>query len=1009
MLLLFYSNALLAQKSEGGTPPSFKYSSKELDGTIDAVKVTIPFTVEELKARDRYDQEKFGTPPCFAKNIDIDYNMTNSGSWTTLPDGQKIWRLRIKADGAMAIILSYNNFLIPEGASLFVYNAEHTQVIGSFTSETNPLGGSFSTEMVAGDDVILEYVAPKAMTTESYTNVSIDGVGYVYDYINVSYLVPGENDQSKYGESGTCMVNINCSEGNDWQTEKKGVCRMLMYISNGEGGTGWYLCTGTLVNNTAQDLKPYLLSANHCYVGATDNDLLKWQFTFHYESPTCENADPVQPYTLVGSYFRAQSPIDGGSDGLLLELASEIPLEWDVYYNGWDISGDVTEGGGVGIHHPAGDIKKISTYESYSTSTWPGEDVGATDAHWLLTFISTENGHGVTEGGSSGSPLFNANHLVIGTLTGGNSSCTYTSGSNYYGKLWYHWDQYGNSSETQMKTWLDPLNLGVKTLQGINYNPSSPRIAAEKREIVFTGVTELNVPSQSKTIVVSGSNLTSEITVSTKAPFEVSSDGSTWSKTTSLPVAGGDLFVRYTPTFIGTQIDTIKLTNSEVNYTLYILASGSSCPDIVFSSDNLPNAQIETFYETSITASGNTAPFTYSLTGGALPDGLEMNESGKVSGTPTRAGLYTFTITATDQYGCTGIKDYNLNVECGTISKFPYKKDFEDGLIPSCWSEDYVSGNISWSYRTGCITNGVPGTAHGGSVNACLSSDNYNKNVTKLITPQFDIANLPNPTLAFWHAQAAWLEDQDELRVYYKSSAQGEWKLLAEYTQDIPDWTMEIMSLPEPSSEYSIAFEGTSNYGYGVVLDDVSIFSPSITVNPEVVSFSDGVIGTASDPKIVTVIGSDLIDSVLVKTNLPFNVSNDGVAWDTVCMLDSTGGNLYVRFSPQASSARYDSIMLTSTGIVKKIDIGGTMTGISDALNSGIAAYPNPFTDELIVRWEGSCEGISVVDVTGKVVYSSAISRDLTQISIPTSEWSVGVYFVKLTQNGTAILKVIKH
>ena len=1007
VLLLLYGNGLFAQVSQGGTPPSFKYSSKSLDKTLCVEKVPVSFTIDELKAADRYNQEYLGAPPCFAKNLPVDFNMNNSGSWTVLPDSQKIWRLRIKADSAVAIILSYKNLFIPKGGSLFIYNAEHTQVIGSFISETNPVGGPFSTEMVAGDDVILEYVVPKSETKKEEPNISIDGVGYVYDYVNVNYLTGSEKG---YGDSGSCMININCSEGDDWQTEKKGVCKMLMYLSDGSSGTGWYMCTGTLINNTAQDLTPYILSANHCYDGASDEDLLKWQFEFHYEAPGCDNATPTQTNIAVGCYFRAHTPLDKGSDGLLLELTSEIPSDWDVYYNGWDIRDIVTEGRGVGIHHPAGDLKKISSFDTYESSTWPGDEMGAVDAHWLLTFVSTEHGHSVTEGGSSGSPMFNPNHLVVGTLTGGNSACTNPSGTNYYGKLWYHWDQYGDSSNTQFKTWLDPLNLGVKTLNGIDYNPSSPRITVDKKNVAFTGATELNVPTTADTVVVSGFNLTKEIVVATKAPFEVSYDGETWKDSTSLPVDGGKLLVRYTPTIIGNQADTVIISNTDVGASFLVQVSGSSCPDIILSSDALSNAQIETSYEATITATGNTAPFTYSLTGGALPNGLTFNESGAISGTPTESGLFSFVVTATDAYGCTGTKEYELYVICYIINSFPYTEDFEEGNIPTCWSEDYASGNVSWSFKTGSITDGIPETAHSGTTNACFNSSNYDKDATKLITPQLDIENLSNPTLTFWHAQAAWITDQDELRVYYKSSALGEWKLLAEYTQDLSDWTMEVIPLPEPSSEYFIAFEGTSHYGYGVVVDDVSVISPSITVNPSILTFSNGIIGSPSDSQVVTVVGDNLTDSIVAVTNLPFNVSNDGVAWDTTCVLDSTGGNLYVRFYPQSLDTKSDSIQLTSTGVVQKIDLGGTATGIGNITNTGVSVYPNPFTNDLIVKWTGSCEGLSVVNTTGQVVYTTRIAQGCTQLSIPTSKWNSGVYFVKLEQNkSNKVLKVVKQ
>ena len=136
------------------------------------------------------------------------------------------------------------------------------------------------------------------------------------------------------------------------------------------------------------------------------------------------------------------------------------------FFNGWDRSGDVALSG-VSIHHPNGDYKKISTYDEPSRSyTFQSSEFnGDTQAHWNVVFKATTNGHGVTEEGSSGSPLYNENKLIVGTLTGGNSSCSYPRGLNLYGKLSYHWDRYKTDS-TRMDIWLDPLNKGVKTLSG---------------------------------------------------------------------------------------------------------------------------------------------------------------------------------------------------------------------------------------------------------------------------------------------------------------------------------------------------------------------------------------------------------------------------------------------------------------------------------------------------------------------------------------------------------------
>lgn len=194
------------------------------------------------------------------------------------------------------------------------------------------------------------------------------------------------------------------------------------------------------------------------------------------------------------------------------------------------------------------------------------------------------------------------------------------------------------------------------------------------------------------------------------------------------------------------------------------------------------------------------------------------------------------------------------------------------------------------------------------------------------------------------------------------------------------------------------------------MLDDISVTSPSIVVNPSILAFSDGIVGTASDPQIVTITGNELLDSITVAANLPFNISSDGVSWDTTCMLNSNGGNLYVRFYPQGSGAKSDVIQLTSTGITEKIALHGAITGIEDITKAGISAYPNPFSDELIIELIGGGETLSVVNAIGYENYSVNIPKGSNQLSIPTSKWSRGVYFVRVKQNNVIkVLKVVKH
>jgi PKD repeat protein len=141
----------------------------------------------------------------------------------------------------------------------------------------------------------------------------------------------------------------------------------------------------------------------------------------------------------------------------------------NAYWNGWNASTSPTTGG-VSIHHPAGDIKKISTFSGNTVSTQWGT---ATGSHWRVTWTANANGHGVTEGGSSGSPLFDNTGNIIGTLTGGGSFCTALSAPDQYGKMAFHWTNNGTTAIEQLKPWLDPANLNVLVFGG-SADPCTP-------------------------------------------------------------------------------------------------------------------------------------------------------------------------------------------------------------------------------------------------------------------------------------------------------------------------------------------------------------------------------------------------------------------------------------------------------------------------------------------------------------------------------------------------------
>lgn len=444
LIVLFSFNSIHSQISQGGLPKSFEF---KLPDDFEVLNLKKP-NIDSLNNEDKENDSK-GIIYRFGVNVPVNFSIDNSGTWDELPNNLgKIWRLKIKCNDALALGIYYDNFLLPPNSKLFIYNESKSQILGAYSEANNHDSHLFANELIFGETVILEYFEP--FNNKIKPNLSISEVTYAYR---------GINDASKgFGSSGSCEVNINCAEGSYYSERKKGVARIYVKIGT---WAGW--CTGSLINNSNSDCTPYFLTADHCTMAnstyATAQDLNQWIFYFNYEASGCSNpATQPSSNTLTGCSYVAYGGMSGGSDFDLLELNSTIPSSYDLYFLGWDRSG-ATCSFGRSVHHPVGDIKKVSTYStSLTTGTYSNDFTCATNAHWVVQWAQTTNGWGVTEGGSSGSPLFDNYGRIIGTLTGGASLCSNLYGIDYYGKLSYHWQSNGANNYQQIQPWLDPSN-----------------------------------------------------------------------------------------------------------------------------------------------------------------------------------------------------------------------------------------------------------------------------------------------------------------------------------------------------------------------------------------------------------------------------------------------------------------------------------------------------------------------------------------------------------------------
>lgn len=171
---------------------------------------------------------------------------------------------------------------------------------------------------------------------------------------------------------------------------------------------------------------------------------------------------------------------------------------------------------------------------------------------------------------------------------------------------------------------------------------------------------------------------------------------------------------------------------------------------------------------------------------------------------------------------------FTFSTLCSNVTTFPFNETFEtSSSTRSCWNtSDFVLGTTPWTYGAGSPSGGGITTAQQGSANARLYfTTSGGGATTRLVSPSFDMSSLTAPQLVFYYATPEWFGDQDELRVYYRTSATGTWTLIptAVYTTNVAVWTEVTLDLPAASNDYYIAFEGVGNFGRGALVDNVTV------------------------------------------------------------------------------------------------------------------------------------------------------------------------------------------
>lgn len=158
-----------------------------------------------------------------------------------------------------------------------------------------------------------------------------------------------------------------------------------------------------------------------------------------------------------------------------------------------------------------------------------------------------------------------------------------------------------------------------------------------------------------------------------------------------------------------------------------------ACPVVTVNPATLPNGAVGAAYNQTVSGSGGTAPYTFGVTSGALPNGLLLNAAtGDITGSPLTAGTFNFTITATDANGCPGSRAYTVVIAgagCPIITLNP--ETLPSGVVGSPYSQiitasggvaPYTYSVVSGTLPTGLTLNAVTGEIAGTPTSAGLFS-----------------------------------------------------------------------------------------------------------------------------------------------------------------------------------------------------------------------------------------------------------------------------------------------
>ena len=595
----------------------------------------------------------------FATSRNVNIRPETHGTWT-IEKHMSHWAVGIESKGAESLNLAFTEFHLPENSSLEIDSLTDNSGPIHFTESDNEDHGQLWTPIFRSDKLSLKLSVPTGLVADMKINIT---------KVNHGFRSAGSHFKISNNTSGDCQIDVICSaaDNSDYgpliDMFRDQIKSVGAYTLNGIDA-----CSGALINNTRNDLRPFFLTAEHC--GISPSNAASMVVYWNHENSSCRAVGSAQnkqegdgPTTQfnTGAILRAEH---GPSDFALVELDDPIDTDHGPFFAGWNRSPENPEMT-IGIHHPGVSEKRISfdinptTITDYLSATVDNNAKFLRVGAWEF---------GTTEPGSSGSALFDDKGRIVGQLTGGYSECGGDPGPDYYGRLHTSWIG-GGTPSTRLSDWLDPIGSGANTLSGIYSNELITISGASVREgnsgtTIIEAELKIGEPSSGPIQVtvrsIDGTAKVQDndyIPVNKVVTFE---PGQTVKRVTAQII--GDSIAEENETFLLALFDPRKSLAASTPASIEIINDDFITP--IISSDL--NITTSTNLLLSYRITGENTPTSYRISDG--PDGMDINtQTGEINWIPTSTGTFSVTIIAENSAG-SDLETLIIRVEANSLS-----------------------------------------------------------------------------------------------------------------------------------------------------------------------------------------------------------------------------------------------------------------------------------------------------------------------------------------------------